>query len=374
LGVIPGASEDASYVYFVADGILQSNGATVPGARPGLCSQFSSGGICNLYVNHDGTIKLVAVLSGEDKADGSLPDLTAHVSSSGYWLAFMSNRSLTGYDNRDSVSGTPDSEVYLYDAAADGGAGRLLCASCNPTGARPHGIKYFGESIAAKVPGWTPYAVGEALYQSRYLSSSGRLFFDSNDALVPQDSNGTGDVYEYEPTGVGNCTTLSSEFVANTDGCVGLISSGTSKEESLFLDASEEGGDVFFVTAAQLSHTDVDSAEDVYDARVEGGFPEISAPPVCEGDACQSPVSAPEDQTPGSLTYSGPGNPDPFGALTVVNKHKARPLTRAQKLAKALAACKRDKSKQARRKCGQRARKSYGQAKTSKHKTKVRKG
>ena len=37
----------------------------------------------------------------------------------GEWLAFMSERSLTGYDNRDAASGEPDEEVYLYDAARE---------------------------------------------------------------------------------------------------------------------------------------------------------------------------------------------------------------------------------------------------------------
>lgn len=50
----------------------------------------------------------------------------------GEWLVCMSLRSLTGYDNHDAVSGTPDEEVYLYDAI-----GRVWCVSCNPTGMRP---------------------------------------------------------------------------------------------------------------------------------------------------------------------------------------------------------------------------------------------
>ena len=51
-------------------------------------------------------------------------------------------------------------------------------------------------------------------------------------------------------------------------GCVGLISSGTSGEESAFLDASESGNDVFFLTASRLVPQDLDSALDVYDAHV----------------------------------------------------------------------------------------------------------
>ena len=71
-----------------------------------------------------------------------MPELvSSRVSPDGRYLAFMSERSLTGYDNRDAVSGQPDEEeVYLYDAST----GHLACASCNPTGARPVGISTIG--------------------------------------------------------------------------------------------------------------------------------------------------------------------------------------------------------------------------------------
>ena len=274
----------------------------------------------------------MAVLSAEDQPDwgrseGYLENLTARVSPDGRWLAFMSERSLTGYDNRDAVSGEPDEEVFLYHAAAEGGGGRLVCASCNPTGARPHGVQYARSDerynlplaggtgvwdstqwLAANVPGWTSYKSEHALYQSRYLSDGGRLFFNSSDDLVPQATNSAEDVYEYEPPGEGSCSAASATFAEASDGCVGLISSGTSKEESAFLDASESGDDVFFLTYARLSTRDTDTALDVYDARVGGGESEPPKPVQCEGDACQSPVAAPEDLTPGSLIYSGPGD------------------------------------------------------------------
>jgi hypothetical protein len=152
------------------------------------------------------------------------------------------------------------------------------------------------------------------------------LFFDSYEGLVPQDTNGAEDVYQFEPPGVGECTASSATFVVASGGCVGLVSSGTSPEESWFFDASQSGGDVFFLTAAQLSHSDTDTALDIYDAHEcqsgEDCSPAPPAPvPACEGDACQSPVAAPEDPTPGSLTYSGPGNPT---ASTVVAKPKSR--------------------------------------------------
>ena len=53
------------------------------------------------------------------------------------------------------------------------------------------------------MPGFTPYEEGRAIYQSRYLSNEGRLFFNSSDGLVPRDVNEQEDVYEFEPVGVG---------------------------------------------------------------------------------------------------------------------------------------------------------------------------
>ncbi len=372
IGTIPGASEDASYVYFVANGVLQNNGVPVAGAQPGKCEESTEAGVtCNLYVYHDGVIKLVAELSSEDGTDwdSNLSELTARVSLDGRWLAFMSVRSVTGYDNRDAVSGVPDTEVYLYDANGNNGEGTVVCASCNPTGARPHG-SFEPEQRGypwkdGTVPGWTPFRLGVSLYQSRYLSDSGRLFFESTDALVPQDSNGARDVYEYEPPGVGDCATANAGYVEGSGGCVGLISSGTSGEQSVFMDASENGSDVFFLTTSQLARADNDEGYDVYDARVDGGFPERSPGPVCEGDACQSPFGAPEDSTPGSLTYSGPGNPG-VPVSTIVTKGKGGSLTRAKRLAKALAVCRRDRSKRVRERCVVRAHKLYGQTKNGK--------
>jgi hypothetical protein len=348
IGLLPGASADAGSVYFVANGVIDGTGPE--GARPGSCigrggqvREQPASADCDLYLRRHGITRLVAVLSGADFADwgwregNGLANLTARASSDGRYLAFMSQRPLTGYDNRDAASGRPDEEVFLYDADADGGAGYLVCASCNPNGARPHGIEYsridsFGpfaglaggpevwaEStwIAANIPGWTSLNQTEGLapHQSRYLSDQGRLFFNSADALVPGDTNGTEDVYQYEPPGgvegapAGDtCTISSPTYRPASRGCVDLISSGTSGEESAFMDASESGSDIFFLTASRLSRRDTDTATDLYDARVGGGEEEAARPVECSGDACQQPATPPADPTPGSLTFSGAGN------------------------------------------------------------------
>jgi hypothetical protein len=332
-GVI-GASEDGSYVYFTAGNQLfldrYEEATKTWGAPRSVASNPSRA-----------TLPI-----------GSLAGLAARVSPNGRFLAFMSDASLTGYDNLDANSGAPDEEVYLYDASA----GRLVCASCNPTHARPvgrleEGVTATGEPpltdpeslwqnewVAANVPGWTPVNLVKAEYQSRYLSDEGRLFFDSSDALVPADVNGQDDVYEYEPAGVGSCRapgygqSASVVFEEDTGGCVGLVSAGTSSVESAFLDASETGGDVFFLTESRLSLRDYDTSYDIYDAHectasAPCAPPQALAPPPCTtGDACK-PAPTPQPAlygAPSSETFSGAGNvvPEPPGPPTKTAKKK----------------------------------------------------
>ena len=169
-GQVIGAGEDGRLVYFVANGVL------APGAAPGDCTSRAAGGAgvaCSLYVSDtvSGETRFIARLSNQDGSDWEVPGnnlswLTSKVSPNGRYLAFMSDGSLTGYDNIDAHSGDPDEEVFLYDA----GTGRMVCASCDPTGARPAGVfdrggnsrllvdqfgSWAGHWLAASLPGWT---------------------------------------------------------------------------------------------------------------------------------------------------------------------------------------------------------------------------
>jgi len=146
-------------------------------------------------------------------------------------------------------------------------------------------------------------------------------FFVTPSALVPGDQNGevpaepancvegcpehpggspSNDVYEWRGVGVGGCVSLA--------GCVSLISPGTDGYLVGLLGSAHEGRDVFFTTHSGLVPGDNDSAGDIYDARIGGGFPTPVSPVECEGDACSAPVSPPVDQSPSSSTFNGPGN------------------------------------------------------------------
>lgn len=135
--------------------------------------------------------------------------------------------------------------------------------------------------------------------------------------------------------------------------------------ESAFLDASATGSDIFFLTAGKLVEGDVDTAIDVYDAHecinaspCFGSSSEET--PVCESAASCRVSPAPQPSiygAPSSATFSGQGNVIPVAPEASV---KPKSLTRAQKLAKALEACKKTKSRRKRAACERAARKRYG--------------
>ena len=313
-------------------------------------------GSCNLYLLREssagsGAWSVTFVAGGAEespsngkelRAEETLQRQAARVSPSGRYLAFMSRRSLTGYDNRDAISGEPDEEVYWYDAETN----RLVCASCDPTGARPVGQydtpevfpglamdppgAWEGRWVAAVIPGWTQSSGGVSTgHQPRYLDDSGRLFFTSSDALVPRDVNGRDDVYEYEPVGVGSCRPpsygqgASVVFNRTLGGCVGLISAGTGNTDSLFFDASASGNDVFFTTQDGLVQSDRDGTADMYDARVctqtEPCPSSLAVSPACTTtDSCRV---APSPQpgifaAPATATFVGAGNVTPTPSAT----------------------------------------------------------
>jgi hypothetical protein len=321
-GLAPAFSADGSRVYFVALGVLDET--------PNQRGEEAVSGEPNLYVWEAGEgTSFIATLSIEDdrdwgKVNGGTPGYTRTLSTasspSGRYFAFMSERSLTGYESRTAESGELTEEIYVYDIVGE----RLSCVSCNPSGASPAGQAgapagvdpqglwgglWGSRSIAATLPEGT-VSLGSQLtryqaYRPRGVLDNGRVLFNAVDALVPADSNGTWDVYQYEPTGVGTCSGSSSGAAVSRSGdaCLSLISSGSDERESFFLDASANGDDVFFITAARLSVLDTDNVNDVYDARVGGTAAVLHPVSECDGQACQPAGRPPQDPTPASESF-----------------------------------------------------------------------
>lgn len=357
---VPAVAVSGAAVYFTARGQLTSD-APVP-----------AGNEVNLfrYDTTTGRTRYVTTVNEEDYPTSSTanwwaqtgvqmpvevslePQANWYTTPDGRYLLFATGHEIPSIGYRTVETGaafcpvmnsggsSPDghcAEVYRYDArAADSHEPPLVCVSCDASGAPPVANAFFGHSAGLRTAAAGPVPA---------ISSDGRyVFFDTADPLVSQDTNGTLDVYEWH------------------DGVVSLISSGHDPNPSYFLGASADGSNVFFGTHARLVPQDTDTAGDVYDARICTEASPCVKPPasgtgVCEGDACQNPPAAPVDRTPGSLSFSGAGNlvsPSP-------GKPGVKTLTRLEKLANALKAC-RKKPRSKRRACEKQARRAFGSA------------
>jgi hypothetical protein len=303
-GIVPSAfgnvaaSDDGSYVYFGAAGML------VPGQARAI-AKFGEQGFF-LYVWHNGTVREIAQIEHIYFNEWMLNTraVASHlirVTPSGKSLLFEAlglTEGLTGYDDKCAIpnSGyTTCSEVYLYRYDSN----RLTCVSCNRSG-EPPAFTLGGGSFYDPLDvgsGFEHEELGEGndRNQIRAMTDDGsKVFFTTADALLPQDTNGQPDVYEYDVA----------------DETLHLISTGQCNCRSEFVGVTASGSDVFFTTAQKLVRIDADGLVDLYDARVGGGIPAQNAPPPaqCQGEACQSAVVPPNDATPSSITYSGPGN------------------------------------------------------------------
>lgn len=310
-----GASEDGSYVYFVAQGKLASN----------MNSEGTEaiGGENNLYVLKEGSRPVfIATLSSRDNSEaiepggsnGSFGDWqpglghrTAEVSPDGRSVVFESNNQRVGGYSPE-VEGTTLEEVYVYGTEDN----RLVCASCSPSHEPAQVNAESGPE--GRLGGFLPPS-WSLTYLPEWMSADGsRVFFDSSEPLVSGDTNGAQDVYEWERGGTNGCVKV--------EGCVFLLSGGLSESASWLLGESSSGDDVFIITRAELTPEDGNEAYDVYDARVDGAT--SSTPSACSGTGCQGVSPAlPTFSTPASVTFSGVGNfPPPV--KTVVKSKKAK--------------------------------------------------
>jgi hypothetical protein len=220
-----------------------------------------------------GTVKTVAPVGASRLAP-------ARATASGSTFVFSTPAAIPGFNSGGVV------QVYRYDVDDD----KTRCLSCPPDGVVPSGdANLTNQDTSITQP------TGEIVPARGMSDDADRIFFDTPDALVSRDTNGSRrDVYEWTSSGVS------------------LISSGRSQDDSFLLDNSADGNDVFFATAEGLDADDTDGAFDVYDARVGGGFKKVDEVAPCSGDGCQGGAAGgPSVPAPGSTGFSGPENQVP---------------------------------------------------------------
>ncbi len=368
-------SEDGSHVYFVATGVLAGN-------SNGQAGPFSTAhaGAENLYVyepdpSSPGAYQtaFIAMLCSAAGASGSVSNSECHSSDAQMWsseglapaqttpngsfLVFSTATDLTAPEDTSTVGqvfrydtetgelirvsigqrGTyecPTTKVIEEGFNCDGNTSIFAAFIGSPTAGRPVAISEDGSYVVFQsANGLTPGALN-GQEESVEVNGEARMYFANN-------------VYEYH------------------DGEIALISDGhdtsaTLGESSVQVEGmTPSGSDIFFTTAERLVPQDTNTQQDIYDARIDGGFPPPPVPIQCEETCQAAPSSSPVLGAPSSATFSGAGNLTPPPEAKPAAKPK--PLTRAQQLSKALKVCAK-KPKRKRPACIKSAKQKYGRA------------
>jgi hypothetical protein len=378
---VMGVSADGSHVYFVAKGVLA--GDNHQGREP-------APGAENLYLyERDGAYPagrttFIATLPGDEHTSFNETAeseqwgkhfIAASMSADGGVLVFTSHGALTADATRPL--GGP-AQVYRYDARSE----ELLRVSIGEHGFNDNGNQGAGEARLA--------ATGTVVTQAPRglsISSDGSIvFFQSPVGLTPgalndvsvnggkESSDLAENIYEWEAQGKGGCEQpsgcihLISDGHDTTEGHSGGLLATSSSVELLGTDTT--AANVFFTTADSLVKQDTDTEVDIYDARLLGGYPPPTTPPVCEADGCRpAPPQTPLLGPLGSLTFTGSGNPlfQP-PKLPPPVKPKTAGQIRAEQLARALKACHKLHSHKKRTTCERTAHKRYGPRKAARAK------
>jgi hypothetical protein len=337
----------------------QNNGEEPKGSR---CRPRLGGD--NLYMferdaaDPAGRLAFVATLSSSDGGpygDWSGEDhRPVQATPDGQFLVFRSVADLTAGD----TSAVP--EIFEYDAMSEA----LVRVSRGASDYEPQGTDSADEH-AATIPsqGYASEDVppGAAANDLAVSDDGSTVVFEDSGALTAEalPALGIGNVYEYYNT-VGSGGPIS-------EGDVYLISDGTNRLAVGLFGLDGSGDDVFFKTADQLVPQDTDTQYDIYDARVDGGFPGPDPPTVCEG--CEEPplvqplASAPAVAANATGAVPSASTPVVSGAAEVRKGALTPAEERTHELVRAVKAC-RAKRKTEREECDALARKRYGARRT----------
>jgi hypothetical protein len=287
-------SADGSHAYFIATGVLTS--------QPNGFDQLPLEGEDNLYVSgqdaeHPASQPhFVATLSPEDAEQWDLGAPRMQSTPDGRFLIFTSFADLTP----DDISTAK--QLFRYDSQS----GDLVRVSIGEGGYNNNGNTNIA-GLTVPTPAFREISRKGANTNPAISDDGSVVVFQSPVGLTPTAlDNRKGvinakaqNVYEYE------------------DGHVYLISDGRDIIRTNLLGLDHSGRDIYFNTSSRLVAQDTDTTRDLYDARVEGGFPPPGPSIGCAEEACQAQIpSPPTVAPPTSASYSGAGN------LTVRHKKK----------------------------------------------------
>jgi hypothetical protein len=307
---------DGSRVYFVARGALgeatgAQAGAPVDGAdnlyvydsasgRTSFIAQLCSGATLSAGVED---VRCPSDLTGDADMEllwGRTLQSEAQSTTDGAVLVFDSFGQLVATDT-DTAK-----DVYRYDART----GVLERVSTGEDSYDANGNGAFNASIEPGVMGTSEALVSlEREMSRRAISGDGsRIVFHTSEPLSPDAKNGKTDIYEWH------------------DGDVSLVSSGSAEEDDTRGTITASGRDLMFTTSQGLVSQDTDGLQDIYDARIGGGFlpvPAVRQP--CSGDACQGPLTNPVPLlVPGSVVQAPNGNFVAPAVKRVVKSNKTK--------------------------------------------------
>ena len=271
-----------------------------------------------------------------------------------------------GISTGTTVSATGPDAVYRYDFAT----GKLTWLSHDAPGftAPSEGMHAFVAAIPAFILG----AFSDIADYNRAISGEANgahdgedIIFTTVERLAANDHSSGVQLYLW------HCASPCPK--PEEEGVVRMISDGRSSvEPNLHNEGSGQdattamsasGSDIFFSTGTPLVGQDTDELLDYYDARVGGGYPAPTPEAACAGEACEPPRTSSSlgsfGSAASSLLSAGGNLSPPRGASLAFQTSTPKPLSRAQKLAKALRACRKKHNKRSRVVCERQGRKKY---------------
>lgn len=302
-------SADGSHVYF-------SSPQQLDGSKGEL-------GVPNLYVWNGGAARFIAELDPQDFFQPENPN--SEEFNLGAWVpGHGPSQNGTNGLASDPSRTTADGDVFVFQSHASlappfdnqghwqifryvASTETLSCISCSPLSSGATADANL-EAFLGPEPSRRDSPLSAETLVASLTSNGQKVFFQTSQSLVPDDSDNVQDVYEWE------------------EGRLSLITSGQSGANNYLYGVTPDGRDVLFTTHDTLVPRDKNGGTPrIYDARVGGGFAEPTEPAPCAEEGCQpQPTPPPALPGGGSSTFEGPGNPKPPPKHGKRHKHRKR--------------------------------------------------